>query len=168
MVVGHNWDRFDKKKIQGRAAKHGLGPVLFPPSVDTLKVAKKNFFLHYNKLDFVAKTLGVARKMQTSQGLWMRILLGDYTALTEMRKYNMQDIVVQAEVYAALLPYIDNHPNMNVILRSETLICRNCGSGRLHKHGEYVNNTSIYDRYKCQKCGSTTRDKKAKQVFNGR
>ena len=46
-----------------------------------------------------------------------------------MRRYNMQDVTTQAEVYAALLPYIKNHPNMNVILRSETLVCRACGFG---------------------------------------
>ena len=168
VVVGHNWDRFDKKKIQGRSMTHGLEPIVFPPSVDTLKVAKKAFALTYNKLDYIAELLGVSRKMETSPGLWMRILRGDSSALAEMKEYNIQDVEVQAEVYMALLPFIESHPNMNVILRSEALICKNCGSGRLHKHSEYVNKTSVFDKYKCQDCGSYTREKKAKKVYNGR
>ena len=168
VVVGHNWDRFDKKKIQGRSMSNGLEPIIFPPSVDTLKVAKKAFALTYNKLDYIAELLGVSRKMETSPGLWMRILKGDSSALAEMKKYNIQDVEVQAEVYMALLPFIENHPNMNVILGSDTILCKNCGSNHLHKHGDYRNNTSTYQRYKCQDCGSITRDKKAKKVYNGR
>ena len=168
IVVGHNWDAFDKKMIQGRAAENGIDFINFPQSVDTLKVVKKEFRLLYNNLDYVAKVFGVSRKMQTSKGLWRRVFFGDKKALAEMKRYNLQDVTMQAEVYASLLPYIQNHPNMNVILRSETLVCKVCGSGRLHRHGEYVNKTSVFDKYKCQDCGSYTREKKAKKVYNGR
>ena len=168
IVVGHNWDKFDQKKIQGRAMANDIGPILFPPSVDTLKVAKKVFSLTYNKLDYIAKLLGVSRKMQVEGDLWMRILRGDATALDRMATYNMQDVEVQSEVYAALLPFIDNHPNMTAILKSKDLLCRNCGSSHLIKHGEYVSNTGRYQRYKCQTCGSTTREAKALETYNGR
>ena len=168
VVVGHNWDKYDKKKLQGAAAVNGVEPIIFPPSVDTLKVAKKAFFLTYNKLDCIAEDLGVERKMQVEGDLWMRILRGDTKALDKMAEYNMQDVIVQTEVYAALLPFIDNHPNMNSILRSKDLLCRNCGSSHLTKHGEYVSNTGVYQRYKCQTCGSTTREAKASKTYDGR
>ena len=62
VVVGHNWDAFDQKMIQGRAAENGIDCIDFPQSVDTLKVVKKNFRLLYNNLDYVAKVFGLSRR----------------------------------------------------------------------------------------------------------
>jgi len=54
IIVTHNGVGFDNKVLNGRLLFHGLPP-LDPkkPQVDTLKVARKQFRLFSNKLDYI-------------------------------------------------------------------------------------------------------------------
>lgn len=168
IIIGHNIDQFDIKKIKWRMLKHGLEPFDKPTTVDTLKVAKREAFASYNKLDFLAKELGVGGKTSNTRGLWVRLLQGDASALSEMVKYNKNDIKIQEGVYKKLLPYITNHPNMNVILDRDILSCKNCGSKHIIRKGYRFTNTGKYRRWKCQSCGANFRGKKLIKSYDGR
>ena len=54
-VVTHNGDRFDIPTIKGRMLIHGMKPFTPFLSIDTLKIAKRQFRLTSNKLDFIAQ-----------------------------------------------------------------------------------------------------------------
>jgi DNA polymerase elongation subunit (family B) len=61
IVIGHNVDRFDIRKINTRFLAHGMPPPSPYRTVDTLKIAKKYFRFDSNKLDDLGRCLGVGR-----------------------------------------------------------------------------------------------------------
>lgn len=159
IIVAHNGDKFDIKKLRTRVIMLGLPVLPAVVAIDTLKVVKKHFKFTSNRLDYVAKALGLEGKSETSSGLWMRALAGDKEALTEMEEYNRQDVVVLRELYLKLLPYIDNHPSVARLHEVSKLGgCPCCGSVSVHRHDKKVTRKHLYQRHKCQDCG---------HIFNG-
>lgn len=112
VLVHHNGDSFDQRYVATRALIHGMPPTPPVTTIDTCKVAKCKFLFNSNKLDYIAKVLGVGRKKVTSPGLWMRVLQGDPKAVKEMvGAYNKQDVLLLEKVFKKLQPYIPNHVN---------------------------------------------------------
>ncbi len=64
ILVAHNGDRFDTKKVYTKFIEHGLMPPEPSKSVDTLKVARRRFAFNSNKLDDLGRRLGVGRKLK--------------------------------------------------------------------------------------------------------
>lgn len=151
VVVGHNGDAFDLKKFNARVIKHGLPPLPPIATVDTLKVARRNFAFTSNRLDFLGDFLGVGRKIPTSFGLWLAVMKGDASALATMVKYNKQDVKLLEEVYTKLRPYMRTHPNEN--LHVSNVVCPVCGSRKVKKQGFKYNRTAARQQYQCQKDG---------------
>lgn len=168
IVVGHNIISFDLKKIKTRALQHGITDWVQPQTVDTYRIAKNEFLFSSNALDYITKYLDQGKKLDTTRGLWLRIAQGDSSALAEMKKYNIHDVKIQEKVYNKMLPFITNHPNMNVILGSEKIICTNCGSSKIHRNGYRATRTGRYPRYRCDSCGAGFRGKSVIQTFEGR
>jgi uncharacterized protein YprB with RNaseH-like and TPR domain len=70
-VMGHNSNEFDNKTAQARFAAHRLGRPSPYQTIDTLKEAKKNFKFTSNRLDEIARYLGVKRKLSIGANqLW--------------------------------------------------------------------------------------------------
>ena len=161
VVVYHNGDRFDMKRFRARLIKHDLPPTKHFTSsetIDTLKVAKKEFGFSSNKLDFIAHNLlGIGKKLGTNKKLWIDCTEGDTDALARMATYCEQDVIVLRDVYKALLPFITNHPNMN--LYTEEKVCPNCGEAALHRNGVRRTRTGTYQRMKCGACGAHSQAK---------
>lgn len=153
LIIAHNGDKFDLRKLNTRLIYHGLEPL--PPirSVDTLKEARRIAYFTSNKLDYLGTFLGVGKKIETSKGLWIKALNGNKTAIKEMAKYNKQDVLLLRDIYLKLLPYI-KHP----IVYDEHS-CPNCGSYKLQKRGFQKSRVTQYQRYQCQDCGSWSRDR---------
>lgn len=151
IIVAHNNDKFDLKMLNARIAKHGLPPLPKKVTIDTLKVAKKEFRFTSNKLDYLARFFGLGTKLSTGGiELWLKVLAGDKKAIKHMEKYNKQDVVLLEQVYIKLRPYISNHPNMNIW--AEEKVCPNCGTNNLKKEGIRHTQVAIYQRYKCGNC----------------
>lgn len=154
IVVAHNGDRFDIKKMNTRFIQHGLSPPSPYRTVDTLKVAKRHFAFTSNRLDALGMTLGLGRKLETGgMDLWMRCLEGDKCALRDMLKYNKQDVQLLEDVYLALLPWDKLHPNMGAMLEGEETVCSKCGSEDLQRRGYSYTQIGKYQRYQCNVCG---------------
>ena len=127
VVVGHNSDRFDLKKINTRLIRHKLGPI--KPNikkVDTLKIAKRNFAFMSNRLDYISKYLGYGGKMSTPNGLWIKVLMGDKKAVKIMGEYNARDVEELENVYNELIDY-DLLASVKVEDPNRPC-CRECGS----------------------------------------
>jgi DNA polymerase elongation subunit (family B) len=158
IVVGHNIDNFDLKKLRSRLIYHGMQPFKKLYTVDTYKVAKSQFAFTSNKLDYLAQYFKIPGKMSTPSGLWLDVLRGCEKAVKIMVKYNIQDVVVLEKVYYKLLPFITNHPNMNMFT-GDICSCPNCGSSELRKSGTRQTKTAVYQRYYCVDCGTLSRGK---------
>jgi DNA polymerase elongation subunit (family B) len=159
IVVTHNGDKFDIKRINTRFIEHGLGPTTAYKSIDTLKVVKKNFNFTSNKLDFIAKKFGIEGKCTTELQLWLDCIAGNEKALEEMLIYNIRDTVITEKIYLKLLPWIKNHPNIGLYNITDDKKCPNCGSNDLHDAGYSTSSIGLYKNYRCNKCGTISRER---------
>lgn len=148
IVVAHNGDKFDLRKINARFIRH-FGPPSPYRTVDTLKVARKHFAFTKNRLDYLGEYLGLGRKL-AHQGykMWQGCMLGEKKAWLGMAKYNRQDIVLLRDVYKVMLPWISNHPHVGGD------DCPKCGSSDVMRRGIRTTNAGIQkQQYQCNTCG---------------
>lgn len=160
IVIGHNFDRFDRKKINTRFLLHGLPLPSSYTIIDTVKVARKQFGFHSNKLDFIAQQLGVGSKLlHEGFEMWRKCMNGDKEALDNMLKYNLVDVEINEKVYKKLLPFITSHPNLNNFATSTGVVCANCGSPEsdFEQIGYFHTNSHSYEEIRCKCCGSRMR-----------
>lgn len=74
-IVGHHGDKFDWPWIRTRALFHGLPPLPQWKTVDTRKMAARNYYFNSNKLDYISSFLGHGKKLKTDMDLWRDIAL---------------------------------------------------------------------------------------------
>lgn len=157
-IVHYNGASFDIPVLNSEFLKHGITPPSPSTQVDLLRTVRKNFRLTSNKLDFVARHLGIAGKLpHKGMDLWSGCMRGDHNSWKTMKDYNIQDKELLVPVYDRLLSWIDDHPNMALYSDSTDAICPSCGSGKLQKRGTHKARTMTYQRYHCQDCGSWSR-----------
>lgn len=166
MVIGHNHDRFDLKKLRTRMVAHEIDPFPKALSIDTLKIAKREFGFTSNRLDYIGQFLGLGGKIDTSgEGLWLKVLQGDRQALRDMVRYNKRDVTLLEDVYLKLRPYDQHHPNLNVIRQSEKA-CKHCNADEtmLQRRGWAYTKTMRYPRYQCTACGGWSQGRKGQSI----
>jgi hypothetical protein len=160
-VVAHNADRFDVPMFNNRLLAYGLEPIGPKRSIDTLKLAKANFRLAYNKLDYLGEFLGLGRKIKTDFDLWKSCYHGDEKALARMARYNRRDVVLLEQVYDRLLPYVKNLPRMAEPAHDGQHACPSCGSEDIISRGTYNTNVSTFRRFHCRSCKRYSRSRHA-------
>lgn len=163
VIVGHNSDKFDFRWLQGRMLFHGLPPLPPLKSVDTYKVARRQFALNSNRLDYIGKYLGLGGKTSTPFGLWLDVLKGDKKAVRTMVAYNKRDVELLEQIYLKLLPYAG--PTINLQLYAENKCCPHCGSKKFESRGYRYADTQVYRRFQCleAKCQKWFRSRRAER-----
>lgn len=162
IVITQNGINFDHKKLNSRFIEHKLPPPARFLKVDTYKTAKEVLGQSYNRLDELGQKLGIGKKIDMSFIDWKKCLTNDKAAdeaLDRMLTYCKRDISPLLEdVYLAMLPYMENHPNMNVFSYNDTEVCRNCESSDL-KVGDkpYATPQGLWKSWRCNSCGATGR-----------
>jgi len=156
IVIAHNGDAFDIKKIFARFAYYGLKPPSPFKTIDTLKAARRRFKFDRNNLDELGKYFQVGRKKETTGlKLWLNCMKGDMQAWARMKRYNVGDVTLLKRVYLRLRPYIDNHPSLNLIDRIKNeQRCPSCKGTRIQRQGWRMSAHGRYPRLQCQDCGS--------------
>lgn len=157
--VAHNGDKFDMPILNGRILYHRLEPLGPARTIDTLTLSRKAFGLPYHKLDFLGEYLGLGRKIRTDQDLWNRCVAGDYQALTRMKRYNRQDVVLLEKVFEAMKPYVRNLPRMFDASYDGERACPFCGHDTMVVRGYYRTQASTMVKYQCTVCERYTRAK---------
>jgi hypothetical protein len=152
VIVAHNGDKFDLRRLNARIAFHGLGPMAPPMTIDTLKVARKYFAFTSNRLDYLGKFLGVGRKIGTDFDLWLRAMAGDKKALVSMLSYNKQDVKLLEDVYLKLRPFMTNHPNSNLV--DSFVCCPTCSSRAFTLMTDRLYRSVARHQYRCRSCGA--------------
>ena len=152
ILLGHNIDRFDIKKMNARFIKYGLDPLPKIQTIDTLKIAKRYFSFTSNKLEYLAKFLGCTPKSSHAKfsglELWTECLKNNQAAYDELRLYNEQDVLTQIEVYQKLAKY-DQSLNFQAYQYATCI----CGSTTFHKDGYNYTKQGQFQRYRCSQCG---------------
>jgi len=153
IVIAHNGDRFDLRKINARfIANHIKAPLPFK-TIDTLKQARKEFAFSSHKQDFITKFLKLEEKLDTDFQLWIDCMSGNEKALKRMEEYNRTDVVGLEDMYLRLRPYMRSHPNMAVMVDDDC--CTVCGSDKLKASKKfYYTGSSKFRLYNCQSCNS--------------
>jgi hypothetical protein len=153
IIIAHNGDKFDLRKIKARFLSNGIMPPMPYKTIDTLKIARKEFALSSNKQDYITKLLGVQKKLDTDFQLWIDCMNGDTKALKKMERYNKHDVIGLEQMYLKLRPYMTGHPNIAVMM--EENVCSTCGSDSLNNVGKYYfTGSSRYELYYCNGCMS--------------
>jgi hypothetical protein len=152
IIVAHNGNKFDFKRLNTRFAKFKMPPVGIKRYMDTMVMAKRVFSLTSNALDFIAGFFGIEGKFKSrkfvGQELWNACLAKTIEAWNEMELYNKQDVVVLEAVFEKLLPY-DRTLNLTPYLEENTCTC---GSNDFKRHDYFVSQTSKILIFKCVSC----------------
>lgn len=157
-IVGHNIERFDIGHLNTEIVRLGLHPPAESKLIDTLKVVKQRFNFSSNKLDSVARELGLGSKLEhPGFDLWKGWMNDDPDHVQLMRDYCVQDVRLTEDVYEHIRPWIKSHPNTALYGDMSEKVCTNCGSNKIHKKGQAFTKVGIYQRYKCQDCGCNMR-----------
>lgn len=154
VVVAHNGNSFDMKVINSRLIFNGFRPPSPFQTVDTLQVARRYFKFNSNKMGDIGPYIKEGEKLRTGGfDLWEDCLAGKKDAWDRMKRYNSRDVLLLERVYKRLLPWIENHPNLNVLIGTRTN-CPNCGSESLQRRGLRLSaRTGVRQSYQCQSCG---------------
>jgi len=153
IVIGHNGDRFDLRKLNARFIDNDIKPPSPFKTVDTLKVARREFAFVSNKQDYLTKHFKLEQKLSTNFQLWVDCIHGDQEQLNKMEEYNRHDVMGLEEVYLKLRPYIKNHPNLGVLVDAD--VCPNCACEFLDETGtEYFTSANKFPVYRCQGCNT--------------
>jgi DNA polymerase elongation subunit (family B) len=154
-LVAHNGDRFDLSWIRTRCLYHRIP--MFPNyiTIDTLKISRSKFKFNSNKLDYIAKFLGVGAKIKTEFSLWSDILLHkDKVAMEKMIKYCKMDVLVLEKVHKELNLHIAAKSHYGVIFGQDRDTCPECGADELWVSKRRVMASGIKKiQYVCKVCG---------------
>lgn len=164
VVIAHNGDKFDIRKINTRALIHRIDPPAPYKTIDTRKVAKAKYGFDSNSLNDLARQLGLGEKVHTGGfQLWKDCMAGDREAWGHMKEYNKHDVDLLEEVYLIMRPWITNHPTAAL----GEMACPKCGSAHIECRGEAVTLTARYQRYQCKDCGGWSRAVKREKPPEG-
>jgi DNA polymerase elongation subunit (family B) len=151
VVVAHNGDAFDIKKINSRLIVNGYPPPAPYKTIDTLKIARRHFKFDSNKLDNLGRYLGEGRKIpNTGAALWRGCVNGDPKSWRIMRRYNAQDVDLDVRVYDRVRGWAPNHPDFRMY--SNKTGCPTCESGNIQRRGWNVAKTRKSPRFQCMDC----------------
>ena len=165
VVVAHNGQEFDLKQIRARAAVHRLSPPSPVKIVDTYRIAKREFGFPSNSLEYLSNVLGLPNKKKSHKKfpgfeLWLECLRKNPEAWEELRVYNIEDVLALEDLYEVFKPWATDHPN--VAVRNTTSIhplCPKCGGNHVQARGTATTSSGVYQRYRCNTCGSWSRSR---------
>jgi hypothetical protein len=158
-AIAHNGDRFDIKWLRTRCLFHRLE--MFPQyqTIDTLKHAKSQFNFNSNKLDYIAKYLGVGAKIKHEGiDMWKAIIFEkDQDALKRMVEYCDMDVIVLEKVFEELQPYTKPKVNYSVLRGGEKFGCPNCQSYEIRLRKTYTTPAGTIQHYmSCNSCNKSS------------
>jgi len=159
MVVAHNAAGFDVPVANGRFLVNGFEPPNPYKIIDTLRIARREFRLISNKLDYLGHILGLGVKNKTDFDLWVGCMNNDKKCWNDMMKYNVQDVALLEKVYLKLRAWDKRHPNFGLFVDSTDPCCTVCASSNLIKKGYEYTQVGMYQRYKCKACGHPNRSR---------
>lgn len=164
IIITQNGRRFDQPKFNARFILMDIAPPSTFKHIDTAASAKRHFSFTSNKLEYLTDKLCVKykklkHKKFPGHEMWTECLKRNLSAWREMEKYNKWDVLSLEELYLKLSPWMDDHPNFNLYTDEIAHVCR-CGNKTFKRNGFHYSGVGKFQRHKCLKCGTETRDRK--------
>lgn len=148
IVIAHNGDAFDVKKINSRFIMYDMPPPSPYRTIDTKKVAKNVFAFDSNSLNNIGIDLGEGEKIKhRGFDMWEGCMCGKKHDWEDMKKYNKRDVDLLVSVYMRMRPWITNHPRV-----SEHGHCPSCGSANVRRKGIRRLAVRSVQKLKCLDC----------------
>lgn len=160
MVIAHNGNKFDMKKLNARILLNELPPHSGPLQQDTLVNLRSVAKLTSNKLDDIGAMRGKSRKIENPKGLWEAATNGEEWAIKHMVKYNKKDIPPLVETYEWIRPFVKQKLNMNHFQPGDC--CPACKSKAWIANGWRYTAAYKYQRYICKDCGHAWKGERIK------
>lgn len=160
ICVTQNGINFDLKKLRSRFIERDFPPPSHFMNVDTLKVAREVFNWSYNRLDALGMKFGIGRKAHMEIEDWIQCTKGSPEHITKMFEYCKRDVAPLLEdVYLKMLPWIPNHPNLNLYTEHDADVCPKCESQDLTWGSKYPTPQGMWEGFRCNTCGAIGRGK---------
>jgi hypothetical protein len=158
VIIAHNGDRSDMPKLNTRFLLNGLKPPMPYKTIDTFKIAYKQFQFGSAGLNYLSLIMFRKQKLHTDYQLWKDCENGDTEQLKYMETYCKEDTALLENVYLELRPWIHSHPNLGVLMDAQEQCCPNCGSFEFEEgEGYYVTPQNRYISVRCKVCGAVNR-----------
>jgi DNA polymerase elongation subunit (family B) len=153
IVVGHNSDRFDLKKLNTKAEKYELPPRPDPIQYDTLKMLKSRYALPSNSLEYAAKYFDLKERKSLhgkfpGKALFDGCRAGNLEAWIECEAYNKQDVKVTWELFQRLAKH-DKRINLTSFYQKQTC---SCGNQEFYKNGIKYSRNGSFQIWRCHTC----------------
>jgi hypothetical protein len=153
-IITHNGEAFDLCWIRTMALLYGMVTNPYYKIIDTCLFARKKLYFNSNKLDYLARFLGIGCKIKTEFELWTKVVYGDKKALDRMIKYCKMDVLLLEKVYQRLSTCMPAHSHAGVLTGGEKWSCPYCSSARVHCNCTRTTATGIKKhQMQCRKCG---------------
>jgi DNA polymerase III epsilon subunit-like protein len=162
IVITQNGIGFDLPKLNTKFVENHYPPPARFLNVDTLKTAQRVFGFSYNRLNELGQKFGIGKKIDMTFQDWRNCLTNDKVAkkaLAHQLEYCKRDVAPLLEdVYLAMLPYMSNHPNLNVFTIHDQDVCPKCESTDLNWSSKpYATPQGLWISFRCNACGATGR-----------
>jgi hypothetical protein len=155
IVVGHNIQSFDAKKLRLEWAEAGLNPPSPVKYVDTLKVARREFGAESNTLDALCRRFNlVAKTDRYSVQMARDAVNGVRSAQKQIGGYNCGDIAASKGIYDFCRPWDASHPHSVISLSDDRPTCNSCWGDDVEPNGYKLANLILYKLYRCRGCGA--------------
>lgn len=169
LIISFNGKKFDVPLLKTRALLHELPPIKFPPHLDLMQEAKRNFRFPSNSMQNISMYLGEHGKLATSgRNLWERCYhYQNYDdcneALAQMLEYGLQDIDATRDLHKRLQGWFKSPVNIGLITKeingvntkdNHDLLCPHCSSKDVDKIGSKAyTSVSSFNIYRCGNSG---------------
>jgi hypothetical protein len=164
IIIAHNGDKSDVPKINTRFLLNGLNPPMPYRTIDTCKIAFKQFQFGSAGLNYLSLIFFRKQKLHTDYQLWIDCEEGNQDRIDYMEVYCKEDTALLEDVYLELRPWIKSHPNLAVLMDAHEQCCPNCGSFEFEEgEGYYTTPQNKYISVRCKECGAVNR-KKASEI----
>lgn len=158
IVIGHNIDGFDTKKLRSAWSRLGLTPPSPYKSVDTLKVHRREFGDESNTLDAICKRLGIVAKTDRYDvDVARAAIAGNKAAQTRLRRYNCGDVAANKGLYDWQRPWHAGHPHSVIGTIDDRATCNSCWGDDLEPNGYTLANLILYRLFRCRACGANVK-----------
>jgi len=152
-VIHYNGTKFDMPTLNKEFLLNGMHPPPPYKQIDLLRTSRGQFRFPSNKLEYIAKTLGLGSKTKhAGHQLWIDCMAKIPEAWAVMEEYNKNDVALLEVVYDKLKPWIKGHPNQGVY--EGELCCPKCASHSYKRSGWAYTNAYKYQRFVCRDCGT--------------
>lgn len=162
IVVAHNGDKFDIKRLNTRFLLAGFPPPTPYKTVDTLKVVKRNFAFDSNRLSYLLRlVVGVSKGESGGFETWTGCMAGDTRAWADLVRYNCDDVEKLEQLYLAIRGWDHLHPSAATHgSGTKVPLCPTCSSEDVSPTESTIGTrTGQYRVWKCNDCGANMRER---------